>query len=151
MTRDTFETYFESFTTHWSRVPQWNDVKQILEWAADKPGMEFSWGDIAKVLDERATLLEVEIGKRVILALGILTAGARPIADVFYMIRSANGNLYPVANVETEVREGSKPFNLEATGETITDFDRSAYPYVRFRDFEPRPKPDAEASSNVST
>lgn len=133
-----FDFYADHYKARWSNVPQWKDVRKIMEWAADKPGRETGFVELARVCDENAAPRDEAVLSRVLAVLVILTTGPHPFANAFYEVKSGDGRLYPVSGVAKDVRDGLRPYLLEDTGEIIADFSRNAYPRFRFALFEPR-------------
>jgi len=124
-----FNDHFRYFEEHWSETPQWNDIKSLLEWVEDNPSKETDLGELSAILGRSVT--------EVVPILAILTAGPEPIGNIFFKIRSIDGNLYAAENVSQNVREGKEPFKIPQTGEVINDFAANAYVFVRFETFGP--------------
>jgi hypothetical protein len=137
----TYEEYYEYYVPKIDKYPQRDDFMKVLDWAADKPGEAFLFSEIGHVIDPDGD--PKEMVSRVLPVTVILTGWSHQIADPFFKVRSANGQLYEVGLQEQDVYDGKKPFVLEATGETIEKFGEHAYMHIRFKDFEP--KLDAKA------
>lgn len=131
----TYEEYYDYYVPKIDKYPQRDDFMKVLEWVADKPGSVLAFSELGRVIDPDVD--PKEMISRVLPVSVILTGWSHQIADPFFKVKSANGELYEVGLQEQDVYDGKKPFLLEATGETIENFAASAYMHIRFRDFEP--------------
>ncbi|MCS4090045.1 hypothetical protein [Rhizobium sp. BK176] len=132
----TYEEYFDYYVPKIDDYPQRDDFMKVLEWVADKPGEVLLLSELGRVIDPDAD--PKEMISRVLSVSVILTGWSHQIADPFFKVKSADGQLYEVGLQEQDVYDGKKPFALEATGETIEKFGEHAYMHIRFKDFEPK-------------
>lgn len=136
MSFTTYEEYYDYYVSNLDKYPQRDDFMKVLEWVADKPGESLPFSELGRIIDPDVDPKEMIL--RVLPVSVILTGWSHQIADPFFKVKSANGQLYEVGLQEQDVYDGKKPFLLEATGETIDNFAENASMHIRFKDFEPK-------------
>lgn len=130
----TFDQYYAHFEDFWGKIPQWDDVKAVLEWVRERPGAELSVGEVARIFAPEGG------GEgRALRVIAVLTSGSVSIAEPFFKVRGTDGTLHAVGLVDREVWAGNRPYVIEQTGEIVERFDENAFPYIRFAEFEPSP------------
>lgn len=69
-----FDHYLDHFEARWSSLPQWKDLKAVLDWVSEKPGAELGWGEIARIIGGSGASLHSEgMAERAITTVAILT------------------------------------------------------------------------------
>lgn len=136
MELQSFDHYYDAYVSKLSDIPIHNNFRKVLDWVKDKPGHITSIGELAMVISGEEAPSDDAV-RDAIGVTGILTAWPEAIADIFFEVKSQDGGLYPVDRVPQEAVEGTAPYVLEATGETIEDFPSNALVRIRIADFEP--------------
>lgn len=136
MELQSFDHYYDAYVSKLSDIPIHNNFRKVLDWVKDKPGHITSIGELAMVISDGEALSD-EAVRDAIGVTGILTAWPEAIGDIFFEVKSQDGGLYPVDRVPQEAVDGTAPYVLEATGETIEDFPSNALVRIRIADFEP--------------
>lgn len=131
-----FDHYHDNYVSKLSDIPIHNNFRKVLDWVKDKPGHITSISELARVISGE----EAPSDDAMRAAMGtvvILTTWPEALGDIFFEVKSQDGGLYPVDRVPQEAVDGTAPYVLEATGETIEDFRSSALVRIRIADFEP--------------
>jgi hypothetical protein len=136
MSLPSFDQYYDNYVSKMSDIPIHNNFRKVLDWVKDKPGHITTISELASVISGEDNpsndAMRAAIG-----ATGILTAWPEPLGEIFFEVRSEDGGSYPVDRVRQEAVDGTAPYVLEATGETIEDFPSRALVRIRIVDFEP--------------
>ncbi len=133
-----YDHYHDNYVSKMTDIPIHNNFRKVLDWVKDKPGHVTTISELASVVsgedkpDDDA--MRAAMG-----AATILTAWPEPLGDIFFEVVSEDGGLYPVNRVPQEAVDGTAPYVLEATGETIEDFPSRALVRIRIVNFEPTP------------
>ncbi len=132
----TFDHYYDNYVSKLSDIPIHKHFRKVLDWVKDKPGHITSISELAMVISGEEAPSDDAV-RDAIGVTGILTAWPEPLGDIFFEVKSQDGGFYPVDRVPQEAVDGTAPYVLEATGETIEDFPSNALVRIRIADFEP--------------
>lgn len=136
MKLQSFDHYYDNYVSKLSDIPIHNNFRKVLDWIKDKPGRVTSISELASVISGDEAPDDDDV-RDAIGVTGILTAWPEALGDIFFEVKSQDGGLYPVDRVPQEAVDGTAPYVLEATGETIEDFPSNALVRIRIADFEP--------------
>jgi hypothetical protein len=136
MELQSFDHYRDNYVSKMTDIPVHNNFRKVLDWVKDKPGHVTSISDLAGIITGQEKPDDDAI-RAAIGVTGILTAWPEALGDIFFEVMSEDGSLYPVDRVPQEAVDGTAPYVLEATGETIEDFPARALVRIRIVDFEP--------------
>ena len=132
-----FSEYRDYYAPKMENHPLGEDFLTLLEWVSDKPGEVIGYTDIAKAVTGREDLdtLDHETFSRILPLSVMLSTWSMPLANVFFVVKDAQGCYHDVDTVDQETTEGKRPYVIPATGETVEDFPSNAYPRFRLADF----------------
>jgi hypothetical protein len=129
-------TTLEEYEDHARRI--FGDAEQIRDdvitaarYLSERPGEEFGVPDLMEVLGD-------DNGQRAIAVLAFVCGGSQPVADPFFMVKLADGELHEAGQVSKAQMDGREPYVFEATGEVVADPPKHLFPRFRVTGFEKR-------------
>jgi hypothetical protein len=136
MERLPFDYYHDNYVSKMTDIPIHNNFRKVLDWVKDKPGQITCISELASVISGEDKP-DNDAVRAAMGAATILTAWPESLGAIFFEVMSEDGGLYSVDRVPQEAVDGTAPYVLEATGETIEDFPSRALVRIRIVDFEP--------------